>query len=95
MYNEIKISSMATKIKGSNNERDFLNNSNKFQKLDHFDAYKQSLNPTVDYTENPAEVKKVKDTFARKKNEDEYVIIEYEGSNLISEVETAIMGIKL
>jgi hypothetical protein len=86
---------MATVIKGRNNEQQFLNNSNKFQKLDHFDAYKQSLNPTVDYTENPAEVKKVKDTFARKKNEDEYVIIEYEGSNLISEVETAIMGIKL
>lgn len=86
---------MATKILGSNNERDFINNSNKFQKLDQFDAYKQYLDPTVVYTDNPAEVKNVKDTFARKKNEDEYVIIEYQGSNLISIVEEEIMRIKM
>ena len=59
------------------------------------DAYKQTLNPTVVYTDNPAEEKRVKDTFARKKSEDEYVIIEYEGSNLISKVEAEIMGVML
>lgn len=46
-------------------------------------------------TDNPAEEKRVKDTFARKKSEDEYVIIEYEGSNLISKVEAEIMGVML
>ena len=86
---------MATIIKGSNNERDFLSNSNKFQKLDQFDAYKQYLDPTVVYTGNPAEEKHIKDTFARKKSEDEYVIIEYEGSNLISKVESEIMEVNL
>ena len=86
---------MATEIKGSNNELDFLKNRNKFKKVDQFDAYKQTLNPTVVYTDNPAEEKRVKDTFARKKSEDEYVIIEYDGSNLISKVEAEIMGVML
>lgn len=77
------------------NKNQFIESRYKFKIFHDYDFFKQSINPMIVYTDNPAEVKKVKDTFARKKTEDEYVIIEYEGSNLISKVEAEIMGIVL
>ncbi len=83
---------MAIKILGENTKEQFLNNSWKFKEIGNF--YKQTLNPSVEFTDNKEEVQKVKDVLAVERNNDGYIILEYEGSNLISEVEKELIAIK-
>ena len=76
-------------------KKQFIESCYKFKVFCDYDFYKQSINPMIVYTDNPVEEKVIKDIFARMQNDDEYVIIEYKGSNLLSKVETAIMGVDL
>lgn len=75
---------MAIKILGTNNQQEFERNSYIFDFFEQINAYKQTINPSISYTENPAEQTIIRDTFAKRNHDGTYTIIEYYGNNLIS-----------
>ncbi len=83
---------MAIKIIGNNTKRDFENNVNKFQYCGDLRAYKQTLNPMINYTDDVNKSQQIVDTFAFRAGDDNYIIFEYKGLNLIENVQIEIFA---
>lgn len=83
---------MAIEIIGNNTERDLKNNVNKFQYYDDLRVYKQTLNPMINYTDDANKSQQIVDTFAFCAGDDNYIIFEYKGLNLIENVQREIFA---
>lgn len=85
---------MAIKVLGRNTKQEFSRNRYNFVIVDNFDAYHQTASPVISYTDNPQNAVNVQDVFAVSVNDNDYLIVEYQGPNLISTVETELMDVR-
>lgn len=81
---------MAIKILGNNTQEQFENNRNKFEYYESLQVYKQTLNPMINYTYDENMSHPIVDTFAFCAGDDNYIIFEYSGLNLIVNVQREI-----
>ena len=81
---------MLIKKLGYNSKEQFERNVNKFRYSELLKVYKQTLNPSILYTNDEEKSCKIKETFAYLCSDNRYVIFEYEGDNFIPNVQDAI-----
>lgn len=83
---------MAIKILGNNTEREFESNVNRFKYCGDLRVYKQTLNPMIIYTDDVKNSHQIIDTFAFRTRDNNYIVFEYKGLNLIENVQREIFA---